>query len=69
MGAPREMRWVRQHLGELPDALIITCGGWFGFLTGREGRAPRMLRRPGLEWSRASRSRHVGSAAGTPADW
>lgn len=50
MGAPREMLWVRQHRSELPAALVMTCGGWFGFVAGEEGRAPRMLRRPGLEW-------------------
>lgn len=50
MGAPREMRWVRDHLEALPPALIITCGGWFGFLVGQESRAPTILRRPGLEW-------------------
>lgn len=50
MGAPREMLWVRKHRDELPNALIMTCGGWFGFLAGQEARAPGLLRRPGLEW-------------------
>jgi len=50
MGAPREMLWVRSWYELLPKALILTCGGWFGFLTGDEKRAPRLLRRPGLEW-------------------
>lgn len=50
MGAPREMLWVKQHRNELPASLIITCGGWFGFLTGEEARAPGVFRRPGLEW-------------------
>lgn len=50
LGAPKEMLWVREHLDELPACLVMTCGGWFGFLSGTETRAPELLRRPGLEW-------------------
>lgn len=50
LGAPREMIWVDQHLEDLPPALVLTCGGWFGHLTGEESRAPGPLRRAGLEW-------------------
>lgn len=50
LGAPREMLWVREYREHLPPCLIMTCGGWFGFLSGEEARAPRALRQPGLEW-------------------
>lgn len=50
MGAPREMLWVQRRRHELAPGLVLTCGGWFGFLTGRERRAPAMLRRSGVEW-------------------
>lgn len=50
LGAPREMLWVREFRDDLPPCLVITCGGWFGFLAGTERRAPRLLRRSGLEW-------------------
>lgn len=50
MGAPREMLWVKRHKDDLPICLVVTCGGWFGFLAGEESRAPRILRRSGLEW-------------------
>jgi N-acetylglucosaminyldiphosphoundecaprenol N-acetyl-beta-D-mannosaminyltransferase len=50
MGAPREMLWVRTWYHRLPDTLVLTCGGWFGFLAGDERRAGRLLRRSGLEW-------------------
>jgi N-acetylglucosaminyldiphosphoundecaprenol N-acetyl-beta-D-mannosaminyltransferase len=50
LGAPREMLWVHRWRHELPPGLILTCGGWFGFLAGEERRAPSLLRRPGLEW-------------------
>jgi N-acetylglucosaminyldiphosphoundecaprenol N-acetyl-beta-D-mannosaminyltransferase len=50
LGAPREMVWSQRHRDELPPGLVLTCGGWFGHLVGDEKRAPRLLRRSGLEW-------------------
>jgi len=50
LGAPREMMWTEQHREVLPPGLVLTCGGWFGHLVGDERRAPRLLRRSGLEW-------------------
>lgn len=50
LGAPREMSWVRDHLHELSGSVVLTCGGWFGHVTGEERRAPRLLRRSGVEW-------------------
>lgn len=50
LGAPREMVWGQHHRDELPPSLVLTCGGWFGHLVGDERRAPRLLRRSGLEW-------------------
>lgn len=50
LGAPREMVWCHAHRALLPPALVLTCGGWFGHLVGDERRAPRLLRRSGLEW-------------------
>jgi N-acetylglucosaminyldiphosphoundecaprenol N-acetyl-beta-D-mannosaminyltransferase len=50
LGAPREMIWSQRHRDELPPGLVLTCGGWFGHLVGDERRAPRLLRKSGLEW-------------------
>jgi N-acetylglucosaminyldiphosphoundecaprenol N-acetyl-beta-D-mannosaminyltransferase len=50
LGAPGEMVWCDAHRDRLPAGLVLTCGGWFGHLTGEEHRAPRLLRRPGVEW-------------------
>lgn len=50
LGAPHEMVWSQRHRDELPPGLVMTCGGWFGHLVGDEKRAPRLLRRSGLEW-------------------
>lgn len=63
LGAPREMLWVREWFDHLPPALVLTCGGWFSFIAGEEKRAPKLLRRSGLEWiARASQApRRLGS--------
>jgi N-acetylglucosaminyldiphosphoundecaprenol N-acetyl-beta-D-mannosaminyltransferase len=50
LGAPREMRWVNRHREALGNALVLTCGGWFGFLAGEESRAPRIVQRLSCEW-------------------
>ena len=50
MGCPHEMLWIQRHRELLPPALYLTCGGWFGFMTGQERRAPVILQRMGLEW-------------------
>ena len=51
LGAPLEMKWVQQNRAILPPALIVTCGGWFGFVLGRETRAPRFVQAIGGEWA------------------
>lgn len=51
LGMPREALWAYRHRDELPAAVVLTCGGWFGFLTGAELRAPLWLQRAGLEWT------------------
>jgi N-acetylglucosaminyldiphosphoundecaprenol N-acetyl-beta-D-mannosaminyltransferase len=50
MGMPREAKWVAEHADALPPCLILTCGGWFGFVTGAERRAPAWMQKAGLEW-------------------
>lgn len=50
LGAPREMAWVQRHRAAFADALVLTCGGWFGFLAGEETRAPQVVQTLGLEW-------------------
>lgn len=50
LGMPLEAKWVVSHLAELPSAIIMTCGGWLGFVAGTEARAPRWMQRIGLEW-------------------
>jgi N-acetylglucosaminyldiphosphoundecaprenol N-acetyl-beta-D-mannosaminyltransferase len=50
LGAPNEMLWAQKWAPSIGQGLVLTCGGWFGFLAGEERRAPRLIRRPGLEW-------------------
>jgi N-acetylglucosaminyldiphosphoundecaprenol N-acetyl-beta-D-mannosaminyltransferase len=50
LGMPNEALWVGRHYGELPNALVLTCGGWFGYIVGDEKRAPAWMRKYGLEW-------------------
>lgn len=50
LGAPFEMVWAHRMRQQLPAGIVLTCGGWFGHLVGDERRAPRILRKPGLEW-------------------
>jgi N-acetylglucosaminyldiphosphoundecaprenol N-acetyl-beta-D-mannosaminyltransferase len=51
LGAPLEMEWVERHRDRLPHCVVLTCGGWFGFVVSEEKRAPRWMRNAGLEWS------------------
>lgn len=51
LGAPLEMIWTMEHLDRLPASLVLTCGGWLGFLVGEERRAPRLMQRWSLEWA------------------
>ncbi len=50
MGMPHEAVWVADNLALLHGRLVITCGGWFSHIIGKEKRAPKWLRQIGLEW-------------------
>lgn len=50
-GAPFQEKTIYHNLTKLPSVnLAIGVGGAFDFLTGKISRAPRILRRFGLEW-------------------
>lgn len=51
LGMPLEALWVQKYLEELPEAMIITCGGWLRLLSGDETRAPEWLLRLHLEFA------------------
>lgn len=66
LGFPRQERWIAAHLPELPDMVCIGVGGTFDILAGRVRRAPRWMRRAGVEWLyRLAREPHRWRTAAT----
>ncbi len=49
-GNPAQERWIAAHRDRLPVAVAIGVGGALDFAAGTAPRAPRWLRRLGLEW-------------------
>ena len=51
LGHGKQEKWIAAHLPELPSVKVaMGVGGAFDFIAGRVLRAPRILRRLGLEW-------------------
>jgi N-acetylglucosaminyldiphosphoundecaprenol N-acetyl-beta-D-mannosaminyltransferase len=50
LGNPKQEKWVWEHLGELRPNAILTCGGLYDWVSGRNRRAPGWMHRAGLEW-------------------
>ena len=49
-GAPAQDRWIARNMSRLGVAVCIGVGGSFDYVAGVRPRAPRWLRRSGLEW-------------------
>ena len=49
-GAPQQDAWIAQHLDRLGVKVAVGVGGLFDFYSGRIPRAPRWMRRLGIEW-------------------
>lgn len=49
-GAPRQERWLARNVPKLDVGVALGVGGTLDFLAGRVRRAPRLVRRIGLEW-------------------
>jgi N-acetylglucosaminyldiphosphoundecaprenol N-acetyl-beta-D-mannosaminyltransferase len=50
LGSPRQELWLAEHLRETGAGAAVGVGGSFDVLGGRVTRAPRFMRRLGLEW-------------------
>ena len=50
MGFPRQEEWIAVNLPRLKVNVAVAEGGSFSFISGGTPRAPRRLRRWGLEW-------------------
>lgn len=51
LGAPRQELWMRANRERLRAPVLIGVGAVFDFASGTKRRAPRWLRRAGLEWA------------------
>jgi N-acetylglucosaminyldiphosphoundecaprenol N-acetyl-beta-D-mannosaminyltransferase len=50
LGSPRQELWIAEHLRETGCGAAIGVGGSFDVIGGRVTRAPKFMRRLGLEW-------------------
>ncbi len=51
LGAPKQEKWIRNNLSKLPSVrLAMGVGGSFDFISGKVKRAPKSVRKIGLEW-------------------
>ena len=49
-GAPRQEKWIANHLNEVGAKVAMGVGGLFDFYSGRIARAPQWVREIGMEW-------------------
>ena len=50
LGAPKQERWMAEHLGKINAPVMIGVGAAFDFHAGLKKQAPRWMQRCGLEW-------------------
>ncbi len=50
LGAPKQERWMSRNAAALSPAVLFGVGAAFDFHAGTVSRAPRFMRRLGLEW-------------------
>ncbi len=51
LGAPKQERWMAEHVGRVGAPLMLGVGAAFDFHSGHRRWAPRWVRRLGLEWA------------------
>ena len=49
-GSPKQEIWISEHLDDVPAKVVIGVGGAFDLISGKVPRAPKVLRKLGLEW-------------------
>jgi len=49
-GSPKQEQWIYKHLDQIDTKVVIGVGGSFDFISGRVRRAPKWMRKLGLEW-------------------
>lgn len=51
LGAPRQEKWIDANLAQLDVGIAVGVGGLFDFYAEKVRRAPKFVRRIGLEWT------------------
>lgn len=51
LGAPRQEKWIDANLSQLNAGIAVGVGGLFDFYAEKVTRAPKLIRRLGLEWT------------------
>jgi N-acetylglucosaminyldiphosphoundecaprenol N-acetyl-beta-D-mannosaminyltransferase len=51
LGAPKQERWMAEHVGRLRANVLFGVGAAFDFHAGTIRQAPRWMQRSGLEWT------------------
>ena len=51
LGAPSQELWIARNRHRLKPAVVLGVGGLFDYYSGSVPRAPRALRRMGMEWA------------------
>jgi len=51
LGAPKQEKWMAEHLGKIEATVMIGVGAAFDFHSGNANWAPAWIRRLGLEWA------------------
>jgi N-acetylglucosaminyldiphosphoundecaprenol N-acetyl-beta-D-mannosaminyltransferase len=50
LGAPKQELWLQAHRDQIAAPVALAVGATIDFLAGEKARAPRWMRRIGLEW-------------------
>ena len=50
LGAPKQDKWMAEHVGRVNAPVMIGVGAAFDFLSGRKKQAPVWIQRSGFEW-------------------
>jgi exopolysaccharide biosynthesis WecB/TagA/CpsF family protein len=50
-GVPHQQRFCRDHGPRTGARLLVTAGGLYGYMAGKESRAPARVRHAGFEWA------------------
>jgi N-acetylglucosaminyldiphosphoundecaprenol N-acetyl-beta-D-mannosaminyltransferase len=51
LGAPKQERWMADHVGRIHAPVLIGVGAAFDFIAGTKRQAPLWMQRNGLEWA------------------